>query len=739
MKNLSLFLVISAALQIAVHAAPTTEGGVCNTRECTQEAENILKDLKQHVDPCVDFSEFACGGFYERVTIPEDRWKYGYLNMVDTGNTKLVKQLVTSGDPSAPKPVRGDKVSSRNIQRMQDYYAACMDDHQLIKAGREPLVQQLEQVVQLYSIPDSPIQHNKAHDAKNDKDALSTLTGQFLRNGLTTFVRLNTIPDINEPTRNLLYLDTGSVGLPADLYANPNATRLYEKLIGEMFYILYATEDPTTGKDKTEKLDVPNVWKDVAKDVVAFETALSKPIAAWLGPFNPETDNHLVTIADLNRRAPSLDWSLFFKNMLPKDVKIPKEIVLTVPKYLDELNKFLEAADSTTIQLYFAWTVIRNFGENLDAAHRRPFDDFNLELNGKPGDRSTVCSARTLETVPDIVSHYFVEAIFPERARAKVEEIIDTLRTTYTKSFQSYNWLDSYTRKGAIDKMKNFVQKIGYSSSGPDDSSPSSIDRFYQGLKLDSRDHFGNQVRASTFWKQVEFGKLNKKVDRMHMDMNAPTVNAYYSTEANDINFPAGILQSPIFHVDHPEYANYGSIGVIAGHEITHGFDNEGRKWDGAGHYRNWWSNSSVEAFHDRANCFVDQYSKFTVPGPDGKEHAIDGQKTLGENIADNGGIKKAFESWLARYRSDPRSTKYNNKRLPGLEKYTPEQMFFIQYGRTWCSKSRPEAWEKNLEDEHSPAKWRIIGVVQNSEYFAKAFQCKAGTPMNPVKKCNLW
>ncbi|KAF9358809.1 hypothetical protein BGX34_008758 [Mortierella sp. NVP85] len=322
--------------------------------------------------------------------------------------------------------------------------------------------------------------------------------------------------------------------------------------------------------------------------------------------------------------------------------------------------------------------MIRKFSDSLDTAHRRPAED----LGGKSSDRSWGCSENTLKTLPDIVSHYFVEAVFPERARAEAEEIINTLRITYTKSFQSYNWLDSYTRNGALEKMKNLVQKIGYSSSGPDDSSPSSIDQFHQEFVPDVQDHFGNQVG---------FRRLIKKVDRMHMEMNAPTANAYYSPQSNDINFPAGILQAPMFHVDYPDYLNHGAFGVVVGHEITHGFDNKGRKWDGTGRYRNWWSNSSVEAFNGRATCFVRQYSKFAMTGPDGKEHAVDGQLTLGENIADNGGIKKVFESWLACYRSDPRSTKYHNRRLPGLEKYTPEQMFFVQYARSWCTKSRPE------------------------------------------------
>ncbi|KAF9362275.1 hypothetical protein BGX34_006482 [Mortierella sp. NVP85] len=733
MKNLPLFLVIGAALQLTVQgAAPAADAGVCNTQECIQEAKNILSDLKPNVDPCVDFEQFACGGFFERETIPEDGWRYSYMEKMNAKNKQLVRQLVTAGDPQSPKPIRGDKVSARNIQRMQGFYASCTDDKQITKVGREPLVRQLEEVAHLYPVAESPIQHVKADVAAEKKDALSTAAGKLLRNDLRTFVNYAVYPDMYDPTRNVLYIDAGSVGLPTEDYTNANATKPYEQRIGELFYIFYAKEDPTAGKGADVKLEVPKVWKDVAKEVLAFETAFAGVIAPTEVEFTPEKHFNLLTASDLAKRAPSLDLNLVLKNALPKGVKVPKEMVVASPEYFNNLNKLLETTEPKTIQLYLAWSTIRKYSDLLDAAHRRPID-------AKPVDRNKVCADNALRALPDIVSHYFVKAIFPERARAEVEEIINAIRSIYSKSFQSYNWLDSYTRKGAIEKMKNFVQKIGYSSSGPDDSSPSSIDRFYKGLKVDGQDYFGNQVRANAFWAQVEFGKLNKKVDRMHMDMSSPIVNAYYNPQGNDINFPAGILQTPFFHIDHPEYLNFGSFGTVAGHEITHGFDDEGRKWDGIGRYKNWWSNSSVEAFNTRANCFVEQYSKYSVPGPDGKEHPVSGQLTLGENIADNGGIKKAFESWLERYRSDPRGKKYNNKRLPGLEKYTPEQLFFIQYGRSWCNKNRPEAWKRLVTNVHSPPKWRIIGVVQNSEYFAKHFQCKAGTPMNPVKKCDLW
>ncbi|KAF9949043.1 Endothelin-converting enzyme 2 [Mortierella alpina] len=248
-----------------------------------------------------------------------------------------------------------------------------------------------------------------------------------------------------------------------------------------------------------------------------------------------------------------------------------------------------------------------------------------------------------------------------------------------------------------------------------------------------------NSVRSIAWETSITFRLLNKPVDKRRIIGFPGAVNAYYSPLMNSIVLPAGILSPPFFHVDHPEYLNYAGIGMVTGHEIGHAFDNEGRKFDSTGRLVNWWSKSSLKVFNRKAQCFVRQYNNFTVQGPGGKSHHVDGARTLGENIADNAGLKKAYEAWQTQFQSDPMSKTHNNKRLPGLDSFTFEQLFFIQFGRVWCSKTKPETDVGLLADEHSPAKWRINGVAKNSKYFAKAFNCKPGTPMNPIKKCDLF
>ncbi|KAG0358430.1 Endothelin-converting enzyme 1 [Gamsiella multidivaricata] len=733
MARLYMFLAISAALHIAVQGAPTTPA------QCTQVASNILKDLRPNVDPCVDFSEYTCGGFYERETIPKDTYKFGYFTILQEENNDIVRSLVTASDPSAPKPSRDNGAEKRLIQKMQSYYAACMDETTLAKVGRKPLVDQIQKLLHVYPVANSVLQGKSPttpNGASPDtgKKALSTVIGQAIRNGLNTFFEFYVDNDVKNPDRHVMVIYESGLSLSGGQYSNPNVTKVYERVIAEMFYLVQGDEPANISR-------VPDVWKEVAKDVLAFEQTLLE-LTSGLESQDPEDIyNHPYSFADLTKRTPSLDWEVIFKNAFPNDVKAPKEVLLNAPDYLNKLNALLEKTAPRALQNYFAWNLIRTYGSNLDTKRRKPLEDLSGSLSSWTAaiTRTKTCVTLVNKYIYDITGHYFVQATFPNRSRTKINEVIDTLRETYVKSFESYDWLDDYTRKGALKKIKAIVQKVGQSSSGPNDNSIASLDSFYKDLKVDPKDHFGNLARCSAFETQKQFRQLHKRVDRKHMDMSAQTVNAYYSANTNDINIPAGILRPPFFHVDNPEYLNYGSIGSVAGHELTHGFDNDGRKYDATGALRNWWSNSSIAAFDNRTSCFVKQYSNFTLTDDRGTVLSVNGKLTLGENIADNGGIKKSFESWQRRYNSDPASKKYNNQRLPGLEHLSPQQLFFIQYARTWCSKTRPEAVNRDLSNVHSPSRYRIIGVAQNSEYFAKAFQCKSGTPMNPVNKCNLW
>ncbi|KAF9362274.1 hypothetical protein BGX34_006481, partial [Mortierella sp. NVP85] len=671
MKNLHLFLAISAVLQMVAHGAPITDGGVrhtqdddvCKSDACAREAHNILKDLKKHMDPCIDFEQFVCGGFFERATTPGQTMMD---DIMDEYTEKIARGLMDAKDPNTPKPTPGDDASRRNIERMHNYFTACMDETQHIKAGREPLKREMkERVFRLYSVPGSPVGPEKSlGDTIRDG-----ITGQFLGNCQTTFINpreehvnapgyhelsteigytlqigvvtfINLIVDQNryDQTLGRMSVIPGSVGLPTGAYDDPKKTQPYEQLIGEMFYILYNESDPVAGKDGSESLDVPPVWKEVAKNVVDFEKEFAEIINNA-----PQMGNKLVKVADLDQITPFLYWSGIFRFAYVDESLIPKEVMVD-EEYLKKLSKFLSRAEPVKIQLFFVWSVIRKFGRFLDKAHRRNIDDYKQKSDVVQDDRDKFCYKKTLKAVPDIIGHYFVEATLPKPAREKLEEIINAILKSYSTSLQSQEsqeWLESSAREGALKKLENLVHVIGYSFSEPDNRSPSSIDQFYKTYRdgYDVQDHFENQLRVNRFWAQVEFNKVAKKFDRMHMKDIPTTNNAYNRPYINGVYFPAGDLQSPLFNVEFPEYLNYGGFGAnTGGHEITHTFDNHGITFDEIGRSGSDWFENSLERFKERAQCFIYQYGNFTILDSDGKELHLDGVRTLGENIADNGG-----------------------------------------------------------------------------------------------------
>ncbi|KAF9171855.1 hypothetical protein BGX21_009732 [Mortierella sp. AD011] len=739
MTRLFALLSLGAILQIAVYGAPIVNNDVCDTHECRLVAAEILKDMNPSADPCVDFSQFTCGNLYEKAVIPDYSISAGTLESLEDHVNNLIRAIATPGNPRLPKFTGDETVNKRNLGKIQNYYASCMDEAQQDKAGREPLLNQIQNLIELFSVQDSDlVKHSSKKSvilSETDRRSLSTVIGQYINNGIDTVFDFSIDTAPTDPDHYYVSVEGSGFGLPdSSAYNDTQTVAPYEKMIGEMFTLILGSSRTITGT-----IHVPKNWAQVAKNVVAFETSLSQITAESYENYS-EKSIRIHPVADLAERTPSLDWSIIFGNAFPQDVKAPSDVYVIALDYFDKLNTLLENTSPKTLQNYFAWTLMRTYGSNLGQAYRKPLDDFAALFQVTPSlpDLSSQCVGIVSDKLGDLVGHYFVEAAFPKATIAKIHEIVVSLREAYAENFKIYDWFDSYTRKGALEKIKAIIENDGYSMGTPNDGILSSINAYYGTLTVLPDDFFGNQVKSLSFSTQNQFRLLNTVVNRKSMAFTPQTVNAYYQPTMNDINILAGITQSPLFHIGNPEYLNYGAIGMVVGHEIGHGFDNNGRNYDATGRLRNWWSNSSANAFEVKTQCLVEEYSNFTIKGPDSQILHVDGQNTLPENIADNGGIKMAYEAWSARYRSDPNSLRYNNKKLPGFESFTPEQLFFIQYGHTWCSKLRPEAADIILQDVHSPTQWRINGVARNSEFFARAFKCKPNAPMNPVNKCSV-
>ncbi|KAG0277096.1 hypothetical protein BGZ95_006523 [Linnemannia exigua] len=643
-------------------------------------------------------------------------------------------------DPSlgkAPKTTPGDIADQNNLKKLQDFFASCMNEDAILRAGRKLLMDEVQKIIQAFP----------ASGLRADKTILSKTLSQIVQLGLGTSGLLGIYAGTSpaDPRIRVLNINEDGLGLgSSEKYQDGEMTGVYRSTVAFMFQIILGDEDVGNRTQPLRLTDIKQEWLDAAKDIVNFEIQLAAIATPAADLYDPVKSINTRTIEELAAMTPSINWSLLIQELLPAGVKNTHPILVSSPSYLTRLDTLLQNTTPKILQRYFTWIVIQGLSSHVAEPYQQPLIYLrSVRTGGSTGvttERWKTCVATVNKNMGQLVGHYFVQETFKGNSRKDVMTIVDNILDSYSKNFPTIEWLDQTTRDGAIKKLEAIARLVGYSTSSPDVASTKSLEDYYKDLVIASDDYFGNQLRSSTWSTKGNFESLPFPVDRNSMPLVPQTVNAYYSPTTNTINFPAGILQPPFFHADNPEYINYGSMGVVGGHEIGHAFDNTGRKYDSLGRLANWWTNATSQAFEDKAQCYVNQYSNFTFKGPDGKDYNVDGQRTLGENLADNGGIKMAFHIWQNRVKSDPYGRKFKNFKLPGLDKYTPEQLFFVSYGRFWCNKMRPEALvHMVLNENHSPAKWRINGVAQNSPDFAKAFSCPAGSPMNPATKCEVW
>ncbi|KAF9154692.1 hypothetical protein BG015_000220 [Linnemannia schmuckeri] len=744
--KIQLLMAIGVALSV-VQAGPIDNNhgskptlnnkAICTTPQCVLTASGIINDMDPTADPCQDFSKFTCGGFDEQHEIPSDGSSIGPFDILNASNKRVLRYIVDASLGKSPKAAPGDVAAQNNIKKLQDLFVSCMDEASILKAGRKPLVDEVQKIIQSFPASTSPA--NKATLSKT----LAQITKLGFR--LSTFINLSVGSDSANPLVNVLAVYEDGLGLgTSDDYKDAELVKLYQDTAAAMFQVVFGEEDVAKRTQPLAPKDIKKEWVDAAKEVVDFEIQLAGIATPINDLWDPIKSNNPRTVEQLAALTPSIDWPVLIQETLPAGVKNSRPVAVSSVAYLTKLDAILQKTSAKTLQHYFSWLVIQNLANHLGKPYTQPLDVYNSVISGVSADikveRWKTCVSVVNRNLGQMAGHYFVEQTFKGNSRKEVMSIMENVLASYGKSFPTLKWLDKTTRDGAIKKLKAIVQLVGYSTDAPDVASSKALDEYFKGYTVAANDYFGNQFKYSGWSATDTFRQLPLPVNKNSMSMVPATVNAYYSPSSNSINFPAGILQLPFFNVENPEYINYGSMGVIGGHEIGHAFDNTGRHYDSIGRIENWWTNATSKAFDEKAQCYVNQYGNFTIKGPDGKDHNLDGQLTLGENLADNGGIKMAFRVWQSRAKSDPNGKKIKNFKLPGLDKYTPEQLFFIAYGRLWCNKMRPAALLNLVRtNPHSPAKWRINGVAQNSPDFAKAFKCKAGSPMNPANKCEVW
>ncbi|GAM91522.1 hypothetical protein ANO11243_095740 [Dothideomycetidae sp. 11243] len=610
------------------------------------------------------------------------------------------------------------------FKKLRDGYKACMDEPRLRSLGSKPLIDLL-----------------KVLDKSYREESLTGAVRFLTTIGASSPITLGVGPDDKDPDTNVIGLSPPySFGLPSkQYYNNTELVDSYQETIGTVLEALLKEAghdsrgtDPDFLASFRVTGSVDTLDKNIVADMVRFEAAM-----AFAGP-DPEVLEDITktynprTLDEAEAYNPTISIKSIIKSLAPGAK--PDKIIVASPDYLRALAKIIKAQKHEVIRTYLVWKAVEAYASAIEGDSVAALRRFNNKLRGKEPDskpeRWRTCVGMVDGDLPWILSRFFIERAFSKEAKDLGDSIIHDIKTQFIVKLKQSGWMTPSVRKLAISKVKQIRQKIGYPTASPDVTSARAIADYYANVSVHSDSFFANHLSATRDEVSRSWAEFFHPVDRETWLMSAPTVNAYYNPPGNEIVFPAGIMQSPLFHgPDVPTYLSYGAFGAVAGHELSHAFDSTGSNYDQTGNYSDWWDESTVHAFRNKTACFVDQYANYTIPSAKGPVH-INGRLTLGENIADAGGLSAAFQSWRAHEeRNGPDAS------LPGLQDFSKEQVFFLAYGLTWCGKSRQEeALRRVYTDPHSPPNWRIMGTTANSKEFREAFNC-------PVKEptCELW
>ena len=649
-----------------------------------------LSAMDKSVDPCTDFYQYACGNWIKDNPVPGDqvRWVRSFLLLQERNLYELWQQL----DRAAAKP------AGPLERKYGDFFAACMNVVELDKRGLESVEPALKRV-----------------SALNDSKGVATLIGDLAAAGdPAPPLRLDVEPDQKDPSKYVLSISESGLTLPdRQLYVGDRmfARKRYLTHIVRMFMLVGDTME----RAQTE-----------AAAVLKIEIALAHPAAKRADLSDPEKRYHIYTFADLQKLAPDFDFGAYLKHV----TALPVETLnVANPDFLKTVNALLAAAPVDAWRSYFRWHILSEQAGALPKAFRD--EDFvfwggNLARQEKPTPRWKQCTAITDQAFGDAIAQDWVKRNFPPAAKASMEGLVAALEKALADEIQTLPWMSDETRRTAERKLAAIRNRIGYPEKWRD----------YSGLRVDPKDFLGNLHRNAVFQRDYLLSKVGKPVGDDEWDMTPSTADVRYTPSMNSLFIPAGIIQPPFFNPAADPGVNFGGIGVVVGHELTHGFDDLGSKFDESGNVREWQTPDDRKAFVERASCVVEEYSQFgAMPDPGNLPTLkVNGQLTLAENLADSGGLRIAFRALVDALAAQGKTA---DDKIDG---YTESQRFFLSFAQLWCQNQTSFSARQSVSaDPHSPGRWRVNGTVQNFDEFGKAFECAKGQPMSPEKSCRVW
>ncbi len=649
-------------------------------------SESVLSAIDKTADPCQDFYRYACGSWIDATPLPSDqpRWTRSF-SVIREANREFIRELL---EDAAANPGEDE-----NRRKVGAFYGSCMDTEATEARGAEPLEPFFAKIA-----------------AMNDVGSTTKLTGELHRAGVNAFFGGGALPDFHNPDLNIFFISQAGLGMPdRDYYVSDDEKKMellaeYEKHVARMFGLL--GEDAETAAANAER-------------VLAVETRLAEVSRPRAEMRDPDKLYNKIDLAGLKELSPSLDWDAYLAA-----IGYPKitQINVATPEFFEELEKVALDTDGEILQTYLRWHVVDRFADQLpDAFADANFEFYGQKLRGQQEiqPRWKRCVSATEDALGEVIGKLYVAEKFAGSSKEVALEMIGDIFTAFESGLPELAWMDDTTRGRAMEKVATLNQKIGY----PDEW------RDYSGLVVGDEGYFVNALTSTEFEFDYDAAKIEKPVNRNEWGMTPQMVNAYYNPLWNEIAFPAGIMQPPFFHKDFPAAINYGGMGGVIGHELTHGFDDQGRKFAPDGQLKEWWEPEVAERFEERAQCVDDFYSNYSVA----EGASVNGKLTLGENIGDIGGVKEAYVALKALQARTGDTT-------PAIDGLTDDQLFFVSWGQVWCTKASDEYQRMQVTtDPHSPAQFRVMGPLTMNPAFAEAFSCEPGTPMAPAERCEVW
>jgi putative endopeptidase len=688
MNESSRKLLGSLILFAALAAAPLAAASAPAVPNAPAAAASLpgfdARALDAAVSPCEDFYRYACGGWLATHTIPPDRsiWgRFDELRERDLASLRAILEKDAADDP-ARTPVQ---------RQVGDFYAACMDEKGIEAKGIAPLAPELDRIAGLAA-----------------KGGLADLAAHLHRLGVEALFRFSARQGYRDATAVAAAADQGGLGLPdRDYYLKTDARSaeqrdLYRRHVARML----ALSGEPAARAEAE-----------GAGVLALETDLARASLDRVSRRDPRNLDHDLALQDLQALTPGFAWDRFVAGI---EAPAVHRLNVAVPDFFRGMDAALARADLATLRAYFRWQLLHAEADLLPAAFAEAnFDFFDRTLSGTQEIRPRWkrCAALTDRLLGEALGQEFVAASFSQEDRQRTRAMVQAIEGALAEDIETVPWMSPATRPAAAAKLRAIANKIGYPDRWRD----------YGSVRIDRHDALGNAWRARGFDLARRLAKIGRPVDRGEWTMTPPTVNASYSPQVNDINFPAGILQPPFFDRTLDDAVNFGGIGVVIGHELTHGFDDQGRRFAGNGNLEDWWTPADAKEFERRATCVADQYSRYTAVD----DVKVNGRLTLGENVADNGGLHVAYGALEKELAGKPQGK---------IDGFTPEQRFFLGFAQVWCEKDRPESARRRARtDPHSPGRYRVNGTLANSPEFQKAWSCPTGAPMAPAERCRVW